>query len=387
MPRRGENIRKRADGRWEARYIKSRTPDGRAEYGYVYAKTYAEARQKKQEALAARKPERPDAHGESLGAVMLLWLNGKKSSVKPSTYANYAAIVQNHLLPAMGDLPAERLTTALVDEYVAQNLEDPQEGRAGLSAKTISDHLAVLKLIADYAREMGLLPDTVIRFHRPRLHAPAIDILPPEEQAKLESHLLTRLDSYALGVLLTLYTGLRIGELCALRFCDIDLEEGLLEVNATMLRIRETRPNSPARTRLLIDAPKTRSSKRKIPLSQFFVTEISALRRRAGRATDYLLTASEQFIEPRNYYERYQRMLREAGLPPHSFHALRHTFATRCIENGLDPKSVSELLGHANVRITLERYVHPSLEGKRKFLERFSPANRGQNGGRSSEDS
>ena len=179
--------------------------------GYVYAKTYAEARQKKQEALAARKPERPDAHGESLGAVMLLWLNGKKSSVKPSTYANYSAIVQNHLLPAMGDLPAERLTTALVDEYVAQNLEDPQEGRAGLSAKTISDHLAVLKLIADYAREMGLLPDTVIRFHRPRLHAPAIDILPPEEQAKLESHLLTRLDIYALGVLLTLYTGLRIG--------------------------------------------------------------------------------------------------------------------------------------------------------------------------------
>ena len=339
----------------------------------------------KQEALAARKSERPDAPGESLGAVMLLWLNGKKSGVKPSTYANYAAIVQNHLLPAMGDLPAERLTTALVDEYVAQNLEDPQEGRAGLSAKTISDHLAVLKLIADYAREMGLLPDTVIRFHRPRL--PAIDILPPEEQAKLESHLLTRLDSYALGVLLTLYTGLRIGELCALRFCDIDLEEGLLEVNRTMLRIRETRPNGPARTRLLIDAPKTRSSKRKIPLSQFFVTEISALRRRAGRATDCLLTASEQFIEPRNYYERYQRMLREAGLPPHSFHALRHTFATRCIENGLDPKSVSELLGHANVRITLERYVHPSLEGKRKFLERFSPANRGQNGGRSPENS
>lgn len=387
MPRRGENIRKRADGRWEARYIKSRTSDGRAEYGYVYAKTYAEARQKKQEALAARKLERSDAHGESLGAVMLLWLNGKKSGVKPSTYANYAAIVQNHLLPAMGDLPAERLTTALVDEYVAQNLEDPQEGRAGLSAKTISDHLAVLKLIADYAREMGLLPDTVIRFHRPRLRAPAIDILPPEEQAKLESHLLTRLDSYALGVLLTLYTDLRIGELCALRFCDIDLEEGLLEVNRTMLRIRETRPNGPARTRLLIDAPKTRSSKRKIPLSQFFVTEISALRRRAGRATDYLLTASEQFIEPRNYYERYQRMLREAGLPPHSFHALRHTFATRCIENGLDPKSVSELLGHANVRITLERYVHPSLEGKRKFLERFSPANRGQNGGLSPENS
>ena len=195
------------------------------------------------------------------------------------------------------------------------------------------------------------------------------------------------MDSYALGVLLTLYTGLRIGELCALRFCDIDLEEGLLEVNGTMLRIRETRPNGPARTRLLIDVPKTRSSKRKIPLSQFFVTEISALRRRAGRATDYLLTASEQFIEPRNYYERYQRMLREAGLPSHSFHALRHTFATRCIENGLDPKSVSELLGHANVRITLERYVHPSLEGKRKFLERFSPANRGQNRGRSPENS
>lgn len=117
------------------------------------------------------------------------------------------------------------------------------------------------------------------------------------------------------------------------------------------------------------------------------MTEISALRRRAGHATDYLLTASEQFIEPRNYYERYQRMLRKAGLPPHSFHALRHTFATRCIENGLDPKSVSELLGHANVRITLERYVHPSLEGKRKFLERFSPANRGQNGGRSSGNS
>lgn len=383
MPRRGENIRKRADGRWEARYIKSRTPDGRAEYGYIYAKTYAEARQKKQEALAAKKQECVGVPDKSLGAVMQSWLYGKKNGVKPSTYANYAAIVYNHLLPALGDLPAARLTTARVDEYVAQNLENPAEGRSGLSAKTISDHLAVLKLIADFAREMGLLPDVAIRFHRPRMHAPDIDILPPEEQAQLESHLLTRLDSYALGVLLTLYTGLRIGELCALRFCDIDLEAGLLEVNRTMLRIRETRPNSPSRTRLLIDAPKTRTSHRKIPLSQFFVAEITLLRRRAASATDYLLTASEHFIEPRNYYARYQRMLREAGLPLHSFHALRHTFATRCIENGLDPKSVSELLGHANVRITLERYVHPSLEGKRRFLERFSPANRGQNKGES----
>lgn len=385
MPRRGENIRKRADGRWEARYIRSRTPDGRAEYGYVYARTYAEARQKKQEALSAQKETRRCAPGETLGETMLLWLSGKRSDVKPSTYANYASIVHNHLLPALGDRPLSQFTTALVDGYVSRALADPEAGRPGLSAKTVSDHLAVLKLIAAYARETGLLTGAEIRFHRPRLCAPSIDLLAPEEQARLEAHLMQDLNSYALGVLLTLYTGLRIGELCALRFADIDWETGLLSVSATLLRIRETRPNAPARTRLLLDTPKTRTSCRRIPLSRFFLNQLRDLRAAAGSDEAYVLTAAPRFIEPRNYYARYQRILRDAGLAAHSFHALRHTFATRCIEKGLDPKSVSELLGHANVRLTLERYVHPSMEEKRKFLERFSPAVRGQSAGRGEE--
>jgi integrase len=387
VPRRGENIRKRADGRWEARYIKSRTPEGKAEYGYVYAKTYAEARKKKLAALATRELHAAKNAERVLGDAMLRWLEVKRSRVKPSTYANYAAIVHNHLLPELGETPISQFSTALVDDYVARNLENPLENRSGLSAKTVADHLAVLKLIWDDLRENGFFALHEVRFHRPRVHPPAIDILPLEEQRRLEAYLLAHLDSYAFGVLLTLYTGLRIGELCALRFCDIDLKKGILSVNVTIIRIRDTRPDSPNRTRLLIDTPKTRSSQRQIPLAQFFLSKIEKLRSLVQREEEYLLTLSHRFIEPRNYYARYQRLLKSAGLPPHSFHALRHTFATRCIENGLDAKSVSEMLGHSNIRITLERYVHPSMDGKRQFLERFSPGNRGQEEGYSPEKS
>ena len=189
-----------------------------------------------------------------------------------------------------------------------------------------------------------------------------------EEQAKLENVLLENREPFHIGILLTLYAGLRIGELCALQWKDIRLEEGTVHIERTLLRIQDRSHQHSHRTRILIDRPKTESSIRTIPLPS---TLIDVLRSCRQDEDCYLLSGTRQFIEPRLCLSRYKTLLRHAGLNAYTFHTLRHTFATRCVENGFDAKSLSEILGHANVNTTLQRYVHPTTEQKRRQMERL----------------
>ena len=188
------------------------------------------------------------------------------------------------------------------------------------------------------------------------------------EQEQLEQILFHNPEPLKIGILIALYGGLRIGELCALQWGNLHLETGTVTVNRTLIRIRDLAPNALRKTKLLIDHPKTESSNRIIPLPSFI---IDLLREHRQNDESYLLTGTFMYLEPRTCREKYKKILEKAGLRPFTFHALRHTFATRCIESNFDVKSLSEILGHSNISTTLQRYVHPSLELKREQMERL----------------
>lgn len=200
-----------------------------------------------------------------------------------------------------------------------------------------------------------------------------IKVLSKEDQQILENVCFV-CDSYRFGIVLCLYSGLRLGELCALRWSDVNLQEGVLRVRRSVKRkffLEEA--GEGRRTRMVFKKPKTENSEREVPLPKFIVSALKAVKALAVGAEAYVVTGKEKFIEPNAYYRRYKRILRRYGLPNYTFHELRHTFATRCVEAGFDVKSLSEILGHADVRLTMNIYVHPSREHKQELVEKLRP--------------
>ena len=183
---------------------------------------------------------------------------------------------------------------------------------------------------------------------------------------KLEIYLFNHLNEISLGILLSLYTGLRIGEVCALQWNDIHLEKEMISIQKTVSRVRNFDATDKKTKLLLIDA-KTKNSIREIPIHKSLVCLLRKLSV-GKKETDFILTSSHKMMDPRNYYNHYQRIIKKCHIAHYNYHSLRHTFATNCIELGLDPKSLSELLGHSDVKITLSLYVHPSLERKKEFI-------------------
>ena len=293
-----------------------------------------------------------------------------KNRVKPSTYARYYSIVHSHLCPHLGSLTADQLTAPQLDAFADRILREGRlNGGGALSPKRVRDILSVLRSALFYAQIRGDYHHT-IHISSPRLEMCRVDILTREEEQRLITYVIRGEEPLSFGVLLSLYTGIRIGELCALKWTDINWSEHTLSITKTLQRIADI--NGTGKTKIVIDTPKSKSSEREIPLPHPLMCMLKERYRSAHAATSYLLTGNEQFIEPSNYYIKYQHWLAICGLPHHSFHALRHTFATRCIENGFDPKSLSEILGHSTVNITLSRYVHPSMEIKRQNMERIT---------------
>lgn len=372
MPKRGENITKRKDGRWEARVIYGRGEDGKALYRYFYGKTYSEAKEKKQNFLLKEnlKQRRRGESAVLFDHVLTDFLIHEKYCVKASTYSRYTGIVNGHLRPFFGDMPITSITGKTVETFINEKIEDGRlDGKGGLSPKRVRDILSVFTLVMGYARKQETDVIGEISFAKPRQIKKDVEIFSPEEEKLLISYLQKAGKAQHFGVLLSLFTGMRIGELCALRWGNIDLDEGIIHVGGTLLRISNT-DGGDRKTRLLLDTPKTTSSERDIPIPKGLIPELRRYQR--GREeTDFFLTESEKPLEPSNYYMKYSRWLTAAGIVHHSFHSLRHTFATRCIENGFDAKSLSEILGHAGVKITLERYVHSSMELKRQNMDRL----------------
>jgi len=374
MPRHGESIWKRKDGRWEARYIKYRDPYGKAFYASVYAKSYKEAKRKRDAALAAVNQRYSELLKADLTVQRVIdeFLCTRKAEVKKSTFTRYTEIAEWYIYPRIGSKSIKTLCQEDIDQFTFELITNGKKDGKGLAAKTTRDILAVFRQAIKYAVEKKYIsnPDYIVKVPRQPKHS--IQVFSRKEQEKLEVTTQTRDDPLRYGIYLCLYTGLRIGELCALRWTDIDLDNAILSINQTVQRIRNYDTDSNHKTQLLIDKPKTESSERKIPLPETINRQLMLLKQNCSAPNaSYFLTSTSRIMEPRNYYEKYKKYLVECNLEGYNFHALRHTFATRCIEKGVDPKALSEILGHASVQITLDRYVHPSMDAKRSCLEKL----------------
>lgn len=370
MARKGENIYKRKDGRWEGRYLK-RTPDGKSRYGYVYAATYrdAKARLQKAAALWALNPPHTRDDSLSLAAVASRWEENIAQQIKESSFVKYHVIVQNHLLPALGKINVEDMTHELIEDFSLSLLRSGGKNNAPLAPRTVSDILCVLRSILRFARRSGaVIPcdGSSVRIRRPPVK---IRVLTRHEQEILCAFLYNNISLRNAGILLSLFAGLRVGEICALRWEDIVLEERLLYVRHTMHRIQNLEPEGP-RTRVVVTTPKTATSTRMIPLPEDLAQLIESL---PGEHRGFFLTAREEvYVEPRIMQYHFRRCMEKCGLPRANYHALRHTFATRCVELGFDVKALSELLGHSTVTMTMDRYVHPTLDHKREHMQRLT---------------
>lgn len=352
MPRRGENIYKRKDGRWEARYVKEITADGKKKYGSVYASSYKEVKAKQQ--LCILQPtENHNPIRITVTELIAEWLSSMKNHFKPCTYQKYECVCRNHIISDLGTIAVRYISRFTIISFTERLLEK------NLSAKTVNDILIVLGLALKYAQETYSI--TVPKINYVKEHQREMRVFSVQEQQVITKYLLKQIDIHKFGVLLALYTGMRIGELCALRWDDITDE--YIVINKTMMRIK----NEQGKTEVKIGSPKSESSNRIIPTPKCLLPMINQF-----RSNGYVLSNDKlKYTEPRLMQIKFGQMIAECNIEKTNFHALRHTFATRCIEAGVDVKTLSEFLGHSDVKTTLNRYVHSSFELKQKSMEQL----------------
>lgn len=367
MPRHGENIRKRGDGRWEGRYPVYSEAKGRQIYRSVYGRTYKEVKEK----LSVHKSGPPESGGlpkphmqheiwQDANQILLSeaareWFEKVKDTRKQSTYVKYMVIYTAHLKGPLHNVYLHNLTNS----FVAETFSYPMSDSIRKSIYCVLNQ--ILKFSSQkYAVSMPNLRSTVTSERRR-----PVQILNREEQVQLFTSLCYKTDIFKMAILLCLYTGLRLGELCALKWSDIDFGNSLIRVSSTVQRLAVD--DSPTKTILLETAPKSDFSKREIPLTP----SVLELLKQFKNSGEYVFGCSRP-MEPRTLQNHFKKLTKEIGIPEKNFHMLRHTFATNCIEGGTDVKSLSEILGHSDVQITLNRYVHPSMDTKRRHLHALS---------------
>lgn len=370
MSRRGENIRKRKDGRWEARYKKAGWSQGKTVYGSVYGDTYREVKEKRQKLLQQQTQELAAKDGcIRFKELLQKWEDNNQIQLKAATVYRYRYLIHTHILPELGELPVEELTGTIINTFINNKFQQGRlDGKGGLSAAYVRSIALVIDAALRFGVSEGMCGSHDFSIKKPALPVKELSTLSRENQLKLEKSLLTDMNGTKLGIYISLYTGLRIGEVCALAWEDIDLKNGIIHVRHTIARVTN-REGGKASTRLILDQPKTFSSLRTIPICSKLTKILKAYV--ANAPSKYVISSSFDFVSPRTYEYRYQKLLKENNIPHINYHVLRHTFATRCIEAGVDVKSLSEMLGHANVAITLNTYVHSSLELKRSQLEKL----------------
>ncbi len=301
------------------------------------------------------------AEKKTFRQVAALWKEDKQKFVKLSTISAYSLILENHLLPSFGGCSV--ITENDVQQFVIDKLQS-------LSRKTVQDLLIVLKMVYRYGVKLHYFVHEEWDIKFPTVQEkPEVEVLTIANQKRLLAHVRENFTFRNLGILICLSTGMRIGEICALTWEDIDLSKRVINISKTIERIYIVDDNNP-HTELIISSPKTQNSRREIPLSNELYKILSPLMKVVNKSF-FILTNDKQPTEPRTYRNYYNRLLKQLGIPVIKFHGLRHSFATRCIESNCDYKTVSVILGHANIGTTLNLYVHPNLEQKQKCINRM----------------
>ena len=369
MSKKGENIYKRKDGRWEGRYIKSRTESGKIIYGYVYARSYREAKEKQKAKIASYTSQLTNKNEHVFSYIASEWFDSIKLHTKTSTQNKYHNMLTNYILPEYGNQPFNTITYEFIEAHCKFLLESEGKKGNGLSTKTVSDVLAIIRNISKFAIRKGIYVANDANAVQIRQDIKPMRVLNKAEQRQLCEYILKRPEACSIGILVCMFTGLRIGEICALRWEDISFSDQSIYIHHTLQRIQMHRGHG-AKTEVIVTTPKSSCSIRKIPLPDE-ILEILVLNKKAS--SGYVLTNDEyKFIEPRTMQNKFKKILKAAGIENANFHALRHTFATRCVELGFDVKSLSEILGHATVNITMNRYVHPTYEMKKENMKKLS---------------
>ena len=294
--------------------------------------------------------------------VIDLWKKNKKQYVKKSSFSAYTLLIENHILPIFG--AKYSIEEAEVQEFVFQKLD------SGLSQKTIKDILIVLKMILKYGAKHKWVNYTPFEIQFPtEREKHTIEVLNRADQKKIMNYIQDHFTFRNLGVYICLSSGMRIGEVCALTWEDLDTEKGVISVNRTIQRIYMIEDGK-RKTELILDTPKTKNSIREIPISKDLLRILKPFKKIVNPSF-FVLTNDIKPTEPRTYRSYYKNLMEHLKMPDLKFHGLRHSFATRCIESNCDYKTVSVLLGHSNISTTLNLYVHPNMEQKKKAIEQM----------------
>lgn len=351
-----ENITKRKDGRFMGRFIVGYDNNGKALYQYVYGKTYDEAEKK---LMIGKEIESRYLSGRNISVkkVYTEWLDAVVNRVKESSFANYKLKFEKHILPEFGDMSCTELSAGTINTFIKRKLID------GLSTSYVRDIIIVLKTMLKYAQEEYRFNLPFKNITLPKCERKVEQKLDTAEQRLLAEYLKQHMNLTSFGVLLSLLMGLRIGELCGLMWSDVDFKNKILHINRTVQRIAIAEGSK--KTKVIISSPKSSTSYRSITIPDFLM---EYFRKYKANSDCYILSGSKRVIEPRTMQYRYKKVLHSARISYHNYHQLRHTFATNCMQNGFDIKTLSNVLGHSNVNLTLNRYVHPDRTHERRLM-------------------
>lgn len=353
-------VYKRKDGRWECRISMGKDEIGKRVFRSFYGKTCEEAEHKMM--IVQEHAEENFALTEmTVKELVTEWLYVMSSRIKESTAANYAMKAEKHLIPAFGNIQCCLLKAKNIYEFIERKLKE------GLSARYLSDIIVLFRSIFRYASREYRIRNVLDGIVLPKKNKPDIAVMDKEQQFRFEEYMDKNPSVTTVGISLSMYMGLRIGEVCALQWKDIDLEKRTLTVSKTIQRVQCK--FGVKRTKLIITEPKSESSKRIIPIPSCL---LPLLKKFKADSDVYVVSGKNKPVEPRTIQYRFAKILRNADLQSFHYHSLRHLFATRCIELGFDVKTLSEILGHSSVEVTLNRYIHSDMNRKRSCMSLIS---------------
>ena len=300
----------------------------------------------------------------SVAKCMDIWIKNEHNYIKESSYALYLTIIEKHLKVYFKNRKINTISSKDFESFILDKLKSGRlDGKGGLSRKTVKDMVIVLKAVLNFAMKQKIIKRKDFDYKIPQdKMLRKVEIFTFEERLKIFKYVKNNLNTKTLGILICLCTGLRIGEICALKWEDIDLKNGFININHTIQRIYKS---TIKKSKIIISSPKTENSKRKIPIA----SELNIILKKFDMKKEfYVISGSKKYIEPRTYRKFFKKILTILGVSKLKFHSLRHTFATQAIENNIDYKTVSEILGHSSVNTTLNLYIHPNLEYKKKCM-------------------
>lgn len=364
MVRRGENIYKRKDGRWEGRYVKGRKENGTIHYGYIYGYKYQEV---KQQLIVLKSIQKTPSemtiqnYQGTFSDWVKYWLKAIKNEIKPSTYTSYSTKLIHHILPVFGDYRVCGIQKKQVEQWLNMLKEK-------LSISSIHAIYRVFRSCLNYAVKQSVIHiNPCVGVQLPKQQANTVQSLTKQEQKRIEQE--AKQNKFGLPVLIALETGMRIGEISGLKWEDIDFSEEIIQVKRTLQRIQVSTETAGKKTQLVELTPKSSHSVRMIPLSNKMSQHLQEIKKNAQ--CDYVLGRNKA-LEPRVINYHFKQICNRAGLPSFHFHALRHTFATRCLENGVTVATISDLLGHSSIKMTLDTYISSFLADKRQAVNGIS---------------